>query len=211
MGKFIVLEGCEGGGKSTAIATVHNFLVAQGIAEDKIIHTREPGGTPIAEKIRTILKENDPTDKMAVKTELLLMYAARAQLVETVIKPALANDCYVIGDRHDLSSLAYQGSGRGIDKQLIAEIRSIVLGDFKPDITIILDLPPEVGLARAHRRGTLDRFELEDINFFNRIRNCFLEEATRQPNMFVVDASAPLSVVSDSICQVLRSQLCIAG
>src|SRR5574344_1199497 len=115
MGKFIVIEGCEGVGKSTAVATVHKFLVQNGVPDNCIVHTREPGGTPIAEKIRTILKEINNEDKMCSDTELLLMYAARAQLVNNVIKPALAKKKCVIGQRHVFSSVSYHGVGRGMD------------------------------------------------------------------------------------------------
>lgn len=211
-GMFIVIEGCEGAGKSTAVNTVHNFLVSQGVSESDIVHTREPGGTPIAEKIRTILKEINPTDKLCSESELLLMYAARLQLVNTVIKPALADGKFVIGDRHDLSSLAYQGAGRGLDIQMINSIRNAVLKDFRPDLTLVLDLPPEIGLSRAAKRGELDRFEQENIDFFNRIRSCFLREASKDPqNIKVVDAGIGLEAVTQSIIQVLRENVCIAG
>ncbi len=149
---------------------------------------------------------------MCSKTELLLMYAARNQLVESIIKPSIEQGKIVIGDRHDLSSIAYQGAGRGIDRTLIDDIRKIVLGDFRPNLTLVLDLPPEVGLGRAQRRGELDRFEKENIDFFNRIRNCFLEEAKKDPEkILVIDASKDLETVTKSIKQVLKDKICIAG
>src|SRR5574344_95204 len=212
MGKFIVIEGCEGAGKSTAVATVHKFLVQNGVPDNCIVHTREPGGTPIAEKIRTILKEINNEDKMCSDTELLLMYAARAQLVNTVIKPALAKNYYVIGDRHDLSSVAYQGAGRGINRTLIDSIRKLILGDFVPDLTLVMDLPPEIGLARAGKRGELDRFEQENISFFNRIRNCFLDEAKiHSDRIKVINAANNLDKVNEDIVAELRKSLCIVG
>jgi dTMP kinase len=210
-GFFIVIEGCEGAGKSTAVETVCRFFKEKGVSQEDIICTREPGGTYIAEKIRTILKE-DCNEEMCPKTELLLMYASRNQLVETIIKPAIASGKVVVGDRHDLSSIAYQGAGRGIDRELIEEVRDIVLQGFRPDLTLVLDLPPEIGLERAKNRGQLDRFEKEDIEFFNRIRNSFLTEAKKDPkNIVVIDASKDLAQVTNDIEEILRSRLCIAG
>ncbi|MEE0986402.1 MAG: dTMP kinase [Succinivibrionaceae bacterium] len=208
-GKFIVLEGCEGGGKSTAAKTIADFLGSEfGVQPTDIIHTREPGGTPIAEEIRKILKKPRTDDSMCSEAELLLMYASRVQLVNTVIKPALAAGKWVIGDRHDLSTVAYQGAGRGMDLNLINTIRTTVLGDFKPDLTLILDLPPEIGLERARGRGALDRFELEDISFFKRIRACFLAEAQKDPaHLVVVDATKPLGEVTASIQNTLKHKL----
>ena len=145
---------------------------------------------------------------MCSEAELLLMYASRVQLVNTVIKPALAAGKWVIGDRHDLSTVAYQGAGRGMDLNLINTIRTTVLGDFKPDLTLILDLPPEIGLERARGRGALDRFELEDMSFFKRIRACFLAEAQKDPaHLVVVDATKPLAEVTASIQNTLKHKL----
>ncbi len=208
IGKFIVLEGCEGGGKSTAVATIKNFLIKNGVLAENIILTREPGGTPIAEDIRNILKTIREDDKLCSEAELLLMYAARIQLVKSVIIPALESGKYVIGDRHDLSTVAYQGAGRGLDMNVINSLRKNILGDFKPDLTLILDLPPEIGLARARKRGEYDRFELEDISFFNRIRNSFLENAQKDPqNIKVIDASLDLEAVTKNIENVLKDFL----
>lgn len=208
-GKFIVLEGGEGGGKSTAANTIEKFLINHlNLSKDNIIHTREPGGTPIAEDIRRILKEPRTDDVMCCEAELLLMYASRIQLVNTVIKPALLEGKWVIGDRHDLSTIAYQGAGRGIDRSLIDSIRQAVLGDFAPDLTLILDLPPSVGLQRARGRGALDRFEQEDLSFFERIRSCFLEEAQKAPQRIsVIDASVALGEVTLAIENCLSTWL----
>ena len=153
--KFIVIEGLEGAGKSTAVSHVESWLRQQGISQ--IEKTREPGGTPLAERMRAIVKEIHD-EPLTIQAELLLMYAARVQLVETRIKPALQQGTWVIGDRHDLSSLAYQGGGRGIDEQLIRQIKQAVLGDFSPDLTLYLDIDPAIGLARARARGALDLF-----------------------------------------------------
>ena len=145
--KFIVIEGLEGAGKTTTRDTVVAVLRAQGIND--IVFTREPGGTPLAEKLRDLIKQGIDGEVLTDKAEVLMLYAARVQLVENVIKPALARDSWVVGDRHDLSSQAYQGGGRGIDSQLMASLRDTVLGEFRPDLTLYLDLPPAVGLARA--------------------------------------------------------------
>ena len=206
--KFIVIEGLEGAGKSTAVRHVESWLRQQGITQ--IERTREPGGTPLAERMRAIVKEIHD-EPLTIQAELLLMYAARVQLVETRIKPALQQGNWVIGDRHDLSSLAYQGGGRGIDEQLIRQIKQAVLGDFAPDLTLYLDIDPAIGLARARARGELDRIELEQQAFFERTRARYLELAQRDPRIHVIDASQNEAQVAHAIAQVLESALCIPG
>ena len=206
--KFIVIEGLEGAGKSTAVRHVEAWLRQQGITQ--IEKTREPGGTPLAERMRAIVKEIHD-EPLTIQAELLLMYAARVQLVETRIKPALQQGIWVIGDRHDLSSLAYQGGGRGIDEQLIRQIKQAVLGDFAPDLTLYLDIDPAIGLARARARGELDRIELEQQAFFERTRARYLELAQRDPRIHVIDASQNEAQVAHAIAQVLESALCIPG
>ena len=131
--------------------------------------------------------------------EVLLFYAARVQLVETVIKPALARGEWVIGDRHDLSTQAYQGGGRGIDRELLATLRQAVLGDFSPDLTLYLDVDPRIGLERARARGELDRIEQESLDFFNRTRARYLELAAADPRIITIDACQPLEAVSHDI------------
>ncbi len=206
--KFIVIEGLEGAGKSTAVRHVEAWLRQQGITQ--IEKTREPGGTPLAERMRAIVKEIHD-EPLTIQAELLLMYAARVQLVETRIKPALQQGIWVIGDRHDLSSLAYQGGGRGIDEQLIRQIKQAVLGDFAPDLTLYLDIDPAIGLARARARGELDRIELEQQAFFERTRARYLALAQRDPRIHVIDASQNEAQVAHAIAQVLESALCIPG
>ncbi len=206
--KFIVIEGLEGAGKSTAVRHVEAWLRQQGITQ--IEKTREPGGTPLAERMRAIVKEIHD-EPLTIQAELLLMYAARVQLVETRIKPALRQGIWVIGDRHDLSSLAYQGGGRGIDEQLIRQIKQAVLGDFAPDLTLYLDIDPAIGLARARARGELDRIELEQQAFFERTRARYLALAERDPRIHVIDASQNEAQVAHAIAQVLESALCIPG
>ncbi|AHK21590.1 dTMP kinase [Yersinia similis] len=203
--KFIVIEGLEGAGKTTARDTVVAVLRAQGIND--IVFTREPGGTPLAEKLRDLIKQGIDGEVLTDKAEVLMLYAARVQLVENVIKPALARGSWVVGDRHDLSSQAYQGGGRGVDSQLMASLRDTVLGEFRPDLTLYLDLPPVVGLARARARGELDRIEQESLAFFERTRARYLELAASDTRIKTIDASQPIEQVSVSISQVLTQWL----
>lgn len=213
MSKFIVIEGLEGAGKSSAVRYVTDYLRAHGI--ERIECTREPGGTPLAERMRAIVKEVHD-ERLTVEAELLLMYASRVQLVETRIKPALADGVWVVGDRHDLSSQAYQGGGRGIDANLIGAIKRAVLGDFKPDLTLYLDIDPAIGLQRARHRGELDRIELEQIGFFERTRQRYLELAAADDTIQVIDAGqAPAQVkvaIEAALAHYLASEgLCIPG
>ncbi|NMP15557.1 MULTISPECIES: dTMP kinase [unclassified Thalassotalea] len=202
-GKFIVVEGIEGAGKSSAIAVIEDVLKAKHI---EYVKTREPGGTPLAEKLRALVKE--PSDETVTKEcELLLMYASRSQLLANKILPALAQGKWVIGDRHDLSSRAYQGGGREFNDTLIDTIANITLGDFKPDLTLYLDIEPELGLQRAQNRGELDRIEQEKIDFFHRVRNKYLQLATLDDNTFIVDASQSMDKVHQDIRQTLENQL----
>ncbi len=152
--KYIVIEGLEGAGKTTARNVVVETLEQLGIRD--MVFTREPGGTQLAEKLRSLVLDIKSVGDEVItdKAEVLMFYAARVQLVETVIKPALANGTWVIGDRHDLSTQAYQGGGRGIDQHMLATLRDAVLGDFRPDLTLYLDVTPEVGLKRALRAAS---------------------------------------------------------
>ncbi|QGH59415.1 dTMP kinase [Serratia proteamaculans] len=195
--KFVVIEGLEGAGKTTARDTVVDVLREHGIND--IAFTREPGGTPLAEKLRDLFKRGVDGELPTIKAEVLMLYAARVQLVETVIKPALARGAWVVGDRHDLSSQAYQGGGRGVDQQLMASLRDTVLGDFRPDLTLYLDLPPIVGLQRARARGELDRIEQEALPFFERTRARYQELAAQDASIITVDASQSLDQVTAAI------------
>ncbi|BBG59177.1 Thymidylate kinase [Providencia rustigianii] len=203
--QFIVIEGLEGAGKTTAINTVVETLKLAGINE--MVFTREPGGTPLAEKLRELIKQGIEGDKVTDKAELLMLYAARVQLVDTVIKPALAAGKWVIGDRHDLSSQAYQGGGREIDRHLMASLRNLVLGDFKPSLTLYLDLPPELGLQRARSRGELDRIEKESLAFFERTRHRYLELAAADDTILTIDASQDIEQVQTDIRRTLLEWL----
>ena len=200
-GVFITLEGTEGSGKSTQLKTVEQYLQQH---NRRYIKVREPGGTPIAEEIRNLLKTPRNDDAMCDTTELLLMYAARAQLVNTVIKPAIEQGIDVICDRHDLSTVAYQGGGRGMDLSEIKAISKVVLGDFKPNLTILLDIDPIKGMQRAKARGKLDRFEQSKMDFFVRVRNTYLECAKQDPNTIkVVNGDDSIDNVSSHIRQLL--------
>ncbi|MCG9774494.1 dTMP kinase, partial [Vibrio diabolicus] len=199
---FIVVEGLEGAGKSTAIKTVLDTLKAAGI--ENIVNTREPGGTPLAEKMRALVKEEHEGEELKDMTELLLLYAARVQLVENVIKPALANGQWVVGDRHDMSSQAYQGGGRQIDASLMKNLRDTTLGDFKPAFTLYMDIDPRVGLERARGRGELDRIEKMDISFFERTRERYLEIAHADPSIIIINAEQAIEDVSRDIRDALN-------
>ncbi|MCW7761092.1 dTMP kinase [Photorhabdus luminescens] len=203
--KFIVIEGLEGAGKTSAMKTVVEILRQHGI--QNLIFTREPGGTPLAEKLRGLIKQGVEGESLTDKAEVLMLYAARVQLVENVIKPALACGTWVVGDRHDLSSQAYQGGGRGIDKNLMTSLRDTVLGDFHPDLTIYLDIPPQIGLLRARERGELDRIEKESMDFFNRTRSRYLEFAAQDKRIVTVDAAQSIEQVQADIYQVLGQWL----
>jgi dTMP kinase len=203
MSKFIVVEGLEGAGKTTALELIKKILSKQSI---EFVTTREPGGTPLAEKMRDIVK-SETDEVLTPEAELLLMYASRIQLIENVIKPALNESKWVLGDRHDMSSLAYQGGGRQIDQNLIMPIRNAVLKGFEPDLTILMDLDPNIGLARAAARGALDRIEREQIEFFERTRAVYLSLAENNPKVIVIDAGKDLESVQAQITDALTNWL----
>ncbi|MFU0445045.1 dTMP kinase [Pseudocitrobacter faecalis] len=200
---YIVIEGLEGAGKTTARYVVVKTLQELGITD--LVFTREPGGTVLAEKLRSLVLDIKSVGDEVItdKAEVLMFYAARVQLVETVIKPALAKGAWVIGDRHDLSTQAYQGGGRGIDQHMLATLRNAVLGDFRPNLTLYLDVTPEVGLKRARARGDLDRIEQESLNFFNRTRARYLELAAADDSIRTIDATQPLEQVMSDIRQTV--------
>ncbi|MDU9397850.1 MULTISPECIES: dTMP kinase [Pseudomonadaceae] len=191
-GLFITLEGPEGAGKSTNRDFIASRLRERGV---EVLLTREPGGTPLAERIRELLLA--PSDEsMAVDTELLLMFAARAQHLDRVIRPALEARQVVLCDRFTDATYAYQGGGRGVSMARIAELERFVQGSLRPDLTLVFDLPVEVGLQRAAARGRLDRFEQEDRSFFDAVRQTYLERAAQAPEHYrVIDAAKPLADV----------------
>ena len=195
-GLFVTLEGPEGAGKSTNREYLAERLRACGV---DVVLTREPGGTPLAERIRELLLT--PADEpMAVDTELLLVFAARAQHLAQVIRPALERGAVVLCDRFTDATYAYQGGGRGLSIERIAQLEAFVQGELRPDLTLIFDLPVEVGLARAAARGRLDRFEQEGLRFFESVRRAYLERAKAAPSRYrIIDTGQPLNVVQQDV------------
>ncbi len=199
-GKFLTIEGTEGVGKSTNLVFVRDWLQSRGI---EVILTREPGGTPLAEEIRDLLlaKREEPVDETA---ELLLVFAARAQHMAQVIKPALTRGAWVLSDRFTDATYAYQGGGRGLNKGVISQLEVMVQGELRPDLTLILDIDVQLGLKRARQRGELDRFESETIEFFERVRAAYNERAVASPQHYaVVNAGQELAKVQQDIGQLL--------
>ena len=196
-GKFITIEGVEGVGKSTNIAVLEELLRDRNI---EFVRTREPGGTEFAEKLRSLLLDNAGSNP-AASSELLLIFAARADHLEKLIVPALAQGKWVICDRFTDATFAYQGEGRGLPREAISALQSLVQGKLRPDLTIILDLHPEIGLERVRSRGKLDRIEQETIDFHVRVRNSYIETARRESERCIlIDASTD----ADTVQQVLR-------
>jgi len=199
IGKFITIEGGEGAGKSTNTPFIVDFLEQKGIS---VLQTREPGGTPLAERIRHILL--DKTESIHSDAELLLMFAARAQHLHEVILPAIQKGVWIICDRFTDATYAYQGGGRGIDKQRIESLETWVQAEFRPDLTLIFDLPIEVGLERAGNRSEPDRFELENIDFFKRVRAAYLERANQVPDKYaIIDAEPEIEIIQQELSSIL--------
>ena len=195
-GRFITIEGGEGAGKSTAQAFLAEKLAAKGIT---VLQTREPGGTPLAEAIRRNLLSLDEEAPVEM-AELLLVFAARAQHLAKVIEPALQQGQWGLCDRFTDATYAYQGAGRGLSAELISKLETLVQSDRRPDTVILLDMPPQIGLARAKARGALDRFEQEGQAFFECVRQGYLERAAAFPDRYVVvDAAQELSEVQASL------------
>lgn len=201
-GKFIVIEGLEGAGKSTAHQCVVDTLKELGVND--VVFTREPGGTPLAEKLRHLIK-HETEEPVTDKAELLMLYAARIQLVDNVIKPALAQGKWVVGDRHDMSSQAYQGGGRQLGEAFLTHLKQIVLGDFEPDLTLYLDIDPAVGLARARGRGELDRIEQQDLDFFHRTRARYLALVKGNPKAVMINAEQSIAQVQADIKSAVKN------
>jgi dTMP kinase len=195
-GRFITLEGPEGGGKSTHLAEMMACLEANGI---EVVRTREPGGCALSEALREVLLDAQ-FQGMDALTELMLIFAARREHLAQVIWPALEKGQWVISDRFTDATYAYQAGGRGLDTHLIAEFEQRVQGDFRPDVTFLFDVPVEVGLARAQKRATLDRFEQEDRVFFDRVRTTYLNRAQAEPQRFrYIDASLSMQEVAHQV------------
>ncbi|VAW84883.1 Thymidylate kinase [hydrothermal vent metagenome] len=200
-GRFITVEGTEGVGKSSNITFIQEALQKAGM---DVVATREPGGTQLGEEVRELLLDHRHTG-MSSDAELLLMFAARAQHIEQVIQPALNQGQWVLCDRFTDATYAYQGGGRGISNERIATLESWVQGTLRPDITVLLDLPVEIGLARAGTRGAADRFEKEQQTFFEQVRNAYLAQAQKSPERYrIIDASQTLAAVQQQIAAVLQ-------
>ncbi|WP_108650781.1 dTMP kinase [Dongshaea marina] len=204
--KFIVVEGLEGAGKSSLMPAVVNWLEQR--LKVRVITTREPGGTKIAEQLRSIIKHGIEEEHLSPMGEVLLLYAARLQLIEQVIKPALEQEIWVVGDRHDFSTLAYQGAGRSLPFDQLKQVRDVTLGDFRPDLTLYLDLDPELGMQRARSRGELDRIERQHIDFFHRARARYQQLVAEEPKAVTIDASQTPEQVQQSVLSVLEQKFC---
>ena len=193
--RFITLDGIDGAGKSTNLAVMKAWFEKHKLP---VLFTREPGGTPAGEALREILL--NPATQVSLRTETLLMFAARQQHLETVILPALKNGTHVVSDRFTDATFAYQGGGRGVPLQDIATLEHWVQGDFRPDLTLLLDVPLEVSIARINQTREKDRFEQEAAEFFNRVREVYLQRAAKQPERYaVIDSSQSLDAVKTQI------------
>ena len=200
-GTFITIEGGEGAGKTTLMDRMADWLEARG---RRVVRTREPGGTVLAEKLREILLDRSNAN-LSGQTELLLMFASRAQHLEEVIRPALRRGDTVLCDRFTDATWAYQGGGRGLPLEDIAVLERLVHGDLQPDLTLLLDLPVEQGLRRASTRGQADRFEEESRAFFERVRQAYLQRAESAPDRFaVIDASGTVDEVWAQVDEILQ-------
>jgi dTMP kinase len=201
-GLFITVEGIEGAGKSTQVEHIQEYLEETG---KDVVVTREPGGTAIGEAVRALLL--DPgSGGMADDTELLMMFSSRAEHIAKVIQPALSADKCVVCDRFTDATYAYQGGGRGIPYHRISILEDWVQGALHPDLTFVLDVPVTIGLERARRRSGKDRFEREDIAFFNRVRDAYIERVRQEPERYhLIDAAPPSTAVRASIMEVLEA------
>lgn len=200
-GLFIVVEGLEGAGKSTALNTIEQLLDKH---SREWIVAREPGGTSIGEIVRTIVKDPNAVQPLDPRVELLLFYAARTQLIETVIRPALASGISVLLDRFELSTFAYQGGGRALDEAMIQQLSRFCVVDMVPDVTVFLDISVEQGLKRVAKRGEMDRIEQESQQFFRTVHEAYHKHLKNQSNVMMIDASQPLRQVQQTICYELE-------
>lgn len=203
-GYFITLEGIEGAGKSTHQAYIAALLTDRG---HRVVQTREPGGTALGEEVRKTLLTTRNHNAISADTELLLMFAARCQHVDEIIRPNLNAGVTVLSDRFTDSSFAYQGGGRGIPAERIRALQQWVHADIKPDLTLLLDLPVETGLSRVNNRGASDRFESEQLDFFRAVRECYLAMARDEPERFaVIDVDRNITSIQDDIHNVLEQR-----
>ncbi|TVP82392.1 dTMP kinase [Thioalkalivibrio sp.] len=198
-GRFITFEGIEGAGKSTQLERLHRRLRDE---DTRVVLTREPGGTALGERLRGLLLDPE-VGAMAAETELLLIFAARAQHLREVIEPALAQGAWVLCDRFTDASFAYQGAGRGLGAERVAVLETWLQGDFRPDLVLLFDVSPQVGLERALTRGKRDRIESEDMAFFERARSAYLQRARADAGRYrVIDGAAELETVGAQVDRV---------
>ncbi|QCI26032.1 dTMP kinase [Buchnera aphidicola] len=203
-GKLIIVEGIDGAGKTDACQIIKKILKKYKIKNTMI---REPGGTPLSEKLRNIIKNYNPYEIINTKTILLLMYAARMQVIQNIIKPALNNSIWIISDRYDLSSFAYQGGGYNISQDIIMILSKIVVQSYIPDLTIYLDIIPKHALQRINLRGKLDNIEKNNLLFFERTRNVYLKYIKKNKNSFTVNANLKIDIVHKEIKNKLKKWL----
>ncbi len=195
-GKFITVDGVEGAGKSTQIDLICSYLQRKGV---EVVRTREPGGTDLGEKIRTLLLDVD-NKEMHSDTELLLMFSSRNELIQNKIIPALNKGSWVVSDRFTDASFAYQGGGRMLDLDRISKLESWVLGEFQPDLTLLLDVSVDIGMTRIEARAAKDRIELEERAFFERVRSVFIDRSKSYPERIkLIDASGSISEIHNNI------------
>ena len=200
-GKFITLEGIDGAGKSTHLAWLESFLRGRGLT---VVVTREPGGTPLGEKLRALLLNN--SQAMHPETEALLMFAARREHLDKVILPALARGDWVISDRFTDASFAYQGGGRGLASDRLDDLERWVQGEFQPDLTLYFDVSVELGRQRVNAIKAADRFEKEQDEFFQRVRAAYLQRAHKFPQRIrLIDSSQPLEKVKESLHDIIST------
>jgi len=203
-GHFIVVEGLEGAGKSSAMQAIKLFLESRVQA---LVTTHEPGGTFIGDSLRHLIKQPVAGEVLDPRAELLLLYASRVQLVEQVMRPALAQGSWVLSDRFELSTMAYQGGGRKIASEMINTLSQFCLNGFKPDLTIFLDVSPEQGLKRALARSKADRIEQESVDFFHAVYARYQQCIQSMDNVVVIDASEPMLVVQQKIVEALEQYM----
>lgn len=203
-GHFIVVEGLEGAGKSTALNVIRQCLASR---VPELVITREPGGTRVGEVARQLIKESISTEPLDPRAELLLFYAARVQLIECVIRPALERGAWVLADRFELSTLAYQGGGRKLSSAMIEHLSAFCITDMQPDLIVFLDITPKQGMQRVLARGKTDRIEQESMVFFNAVYDGYHEHIKKLNNVVVIDASQPLRDVQKAIRAALETYM----
>jgi len=204
-GRLIVVEGLEGAGKSTAMKYLKPLLTE---LVGEVVSTHEPGGTPVADALRSLIKQSLAEEVLDPRTELLLLYAARVQLVERVIRPALARGAWVLSDRFELSTEAYQGGGRNLSEAMIAQLSAFCLQGLQPDLILFLDIEPRRGLERVVARGKRDRIEQESLSFFEAVAARYHAQLAMRDNVVMIDANASLDVVATrierAVCDYLK-------